>query len=315
MKGLLFICLFTSLFFSDIQAQYRSSRRPIPYSEIGLGAGAAIYLGDLAPPSQLAQSIYPLPRWSTGLSYTHHLSPHVATRASFTWIRLTGDDYTYNKDDPYQRPIQFQRNLHFRNDVKELALSGIYQFKPETIHADQRPALTPYLMLGVAVIAHNPKALLPTSVADRATSGWVALQPLGTEGQGQPGYSKPYPLITLAIPAGAGLRWRLTERLNLATEVTIRYTFTDYLDDVGGLYPNRSDLHNPQSNLLSDRRFENTAARTGEDRTALLTTLINVPTNVRRGTIGNDLYLTIQASIHYLLTASIKCPPHRQKNY
>ncbi|GAB2550531.1 hypothetical protein GCM10027085_46910 [Spirosoma aerophilum] len=226
-------------------------------------------------------------------------------------MRLIGDDYTYNEADPNLHPIQFQRNLHFRNDVKELAVSGVYQFKPETIHANKRPALTPYLTLGVAVIAHNPKALLPTNVAERETSGWVSLQPLGTEGQGQPGYSKPYPLITLAIPAGAGLRWRLAERLNLAAEVNVRYTFTDYLDDVGGMYPNPKDLPNPQSKLLSDRRFENTAARTGDDRTSLLTTLINVPNDVRRGAVGNDFYVTAQLSIHYLLLASIKCPPHR----
>ncbi|ADB41085.1 DUF6089 family protein [Spirosoma linguale] len=296
---------------TNVRAQYRVRHSLIPYSEVGIGAGSAIYRGDLAPISQLVQPIAPLPRWNIGLHYTRHLTPYFSARASFTWIRLVGDDYTYNKDNPNRNPVQFHRNLHFRNDLKELAVSGIYQFRPETPRPDQRPFLTPYLTLGLALVAHNPQARIPTRLSGDGLGEWTDLQPLGTEGQGQPGYAKPYSLITLAIPVGMGLRWKLNQRLNVSAELSFRYTFTDYLDDVSGLYPNKSDLSNEQAAVLSDRRYEATDARTGQSRTYELASLTSVSTNVRRGLPGNDIYILTQLAVHYLIPTSIKCPDWR----
>lgn len=307
---LLLTTLFPALLcLTNVQAQRRGNSQFIPYSEVGLGGGASIYLGELSPASQAFQSFSLLPRWNLGGSFIRHLSPHFSARAAFSVVRLAGDDYSFNKDEPNLHPIQFQRNLHFRNDLKEFAISGIYQFNSEGRKPNQRPTVTPYLTLGVALVAHNPKARMPVN-ADGSLGDWVALQPLGTEGQGQPGYAKPYSLLTVAIPAGAGMRWQITESLNLAAEIGFRYTFTDYLDDVGGLYPNPSDLSNALSATFADRRNEVIAARTGNDRTAALNTLYAVPTEVRRGLAGNDYYLLTQISIHYVLPGrGIKCPP------
>ncbi|MVM41945.1 hypothetical protein GO730_36940 [Spirosoma sp. HMF3257] len=296
----------------NAQAQRRANSQFIPFSEVGLGGGSSFYLGELSPPSQAFQSFSFLPRWNLGGSFTRHFNPHFSARASLMVIRLAGDDYSFNKDEPNLHPIQFQRNLHFRNDLKELALSGLYQFIPEGRRTNQRPSFTPYLTLGVALVAHNPKARAPVN-ADGSLADWVALQPLGTEGQGLPGYAKPYSLLTVAIPAGAGLRWQLTESLNLAAEISFRYTFTDYLDDISGLYPNPGDLPSGLSTTFSDRRAEPIAARTGDDRTKALSTLYAVPTEVRRGLAGNDYYILTQLSIHYLIPPSIiKCPVFRR---
>ncbi|GAB3028948.1 DUF6089 family protein [Spirosoma pulveris] len=297
----------------EVQAQRRIRQYAIPYSEIGLGAGSSIYRGDLAPISQLVQRIAPLPRWNVGLNYIRHLTPYFSARASFTWVRLVGDDYTYTKDNPNLYPIQFQRNLHFRNDLKEVAVSGIYQLYPETTRPSQRPSLTPYATLGLAVVAHNPQARLPTRLSGDGLGDWTDLQPMGTEGQGQPGYAKPYPLITLAIPVGVGLRWKLNKSLNLSAELSFRYTFTDYLDDVSGLYPNKSDLSSEQAAMLSDRRNEATDARTGQSRTYELSTLTNVATNVRRGLPGNDLYILTHLAVHYLIPTPVKCFTNNHK--
>ncbi|QMW05153.1 hypothetical protein [Spirosoma foliorum] len=296
----------------NVQAQRRGNSQFIPFSEVGIAGGASFYLGELAPPNQAFQSFSLSPRWNVGGSFTRHLTPSFSARASLTLIRLAGDDYTFNKDEPNGHPAQFQRNLHFRNDLKELALSGIYQFIPEGRRPNQRPAFTPYLTLGVALVAHNPKARTPVN-ADGSLGDWVALQPLGTEGQGQPGYAKPYSLLTAAIPVGAGMRWQLTESLNLAAELSFRYTFTDYLDDVSGFYPNPGDLPSALSATMSDRRAEPIAARTGDDRTKALSTLYAVSPDVRRGLPGNDFYILAQLSIHYLIPPSvIKCPTFRR---
>ncbi|HYE56023.1 MAG TPA: DUF6089 family protein, partial [Chitinophagaceae bacterium] len=64
------------------------------------------------------------------------------------------------------------------------------------------------------------------------------LQPLGTEGQGLAEYPdrKPYKRTQFAIPFGAGLRVRVSDKVTLAYEFGLRKTFTDYLDDVSTTY-------------------------------------------------------------------------------
>jgi hypothetical protein len=72
---------------------------------------------------------------------------------------------------------------------------------------------------------------------------WVDLQPLGTEGQrvllqeeDTNNKIKPYNRIQVAIPFGIGFRFRLSTKLDISSEFSFRYSFTDYLDDVSGNY-------------------------------------------------------------------------------
>jgi hypothetical protein len=62
------------------------------------------------------------------------------------------------------------------------------------------------------------------------------LQSLGTEGQGIEGQMDPYSLVSVAIPFGIGLKWNVGKYVSLGAEWGMRYTFTDYLDDVSGVY-------------------------------------------------------------------------------
>ena len=58
----------------------------------------------------------------------------------------------------------------------------------------------------------------------------VALQPLQTEGVS-------YGLWNVTIPTGIGFRFNVKCNWAIRLEMTYRWTFTDYLDDVSGLYP------------------------------------------------------------------------------
>jgi opacity protein-like surface antigen len=315
-------------------AQYRQNPHFLPYSTVSFGGGTSTYFGDLAGYSQPIKSLLTLPRWNVGASYARQFTPRLGARVSFTWARITGDDYTFSQSDPIKFAPQYVRNLHFRNDLKEFAIVGTYDFIPGSRTPRERPKVTPYLLAGVALLAHNPQALTSlTAVSgatpDRSGQQWVSLQLLGTEGQGQPGYEKPYSLITVAIPVGLGVRYALNESWSISAEIRATPTFSDYLDDVGGNYPNPADLPNPLSQDFSNRAFisgaggvaikEPFAARTGDSRLDGINQIAGAFPSfdpfTQRGGGGRiplrDSYLLTSFHIQYIIPTKIKCPPIR----
>ena len=76
------------------------------------------------------------------------------------------------------------------------------------------------------------------------------LQPLKTEGQ-----KKPYSLNQIVIPLGIGVKMNITHHLSLSIEYGIRKTFTDFLDDVSGLYADPVIVQSPTGTEIniSDR--------------------------------------------------------------
>lgn len=298
----------------------------IPYSTVSLGVGSSHYYGDLAGYRQLIRSTFIMPRWNAGIGYTRQFTPNFAARAMFTWVRIAGDDYTFNRNNLKNNLVQYGRNLHFRNDVKEFAITGLYNFVADGRNPNERAKLTPYVFAGLALIAHSPEARSPYQEGGTDSQRWTKLQPLHTEGQGQPGYAKPYSLVTLAIPAGVGVRYRLNESFNLAFEVGYRYTFTDYLDDAGGNYPADGVLTGLAAQM-SDRRQEKYAARylkplkdryqtlidmynsgSDEDRRAIGFALEENPVRGGKGLL-RDGYITTSFQIQYVIPSRIKCPP------
>ncbi len=283
-----------------------------PYSSVGFGLGTASYYGELSPIADPVNSTFKLIRWNVTANYTRHFTPRFSGRASLTLARLSGDDYTFSKGRP-QFDGQFLRNLHFRNDVKELAITGILNILPEGRNAFDRPFFVPYLFGGVAVFAHNPKARTPIDAGNE----WVALQPLGTEGQGLSGGAKPYSLVSAALPVGIGFRFRFNRNWDISAEAGMRFTLTDYIDDVGGLYPSNPDeLANSTAMMVSNRTLEPTAARKGGDRLSDLQRIAGenggtLPLSNARGGGKKDLYLLTAIHVNYIIAPKIKCPPLR----
>ena len=90
---------------------------------------------------------------------------------------------------------------------------------------------------------------------------WVELQPLGTEGQGtilkdiNGEVEKYYSRNQIVIPFGIGLKMNISHHLSFSLEYGMRKTFTDYFDDVSGLYPDLELLAavNPVAAQMSDK--------------------------------------------------------------
>src|SRR5690606_26031251 len=67
-------------------------------------------------------------------------------------------------------------------------------------------------------------------------NAWVSLKPLRTEGQGLPGGPEEYDNIQICIPMGVGVRKVFSKEWSAGLEVQFTKTFTDYIDDVSGVY-------------------------------------------------------------------------------
>lgn len=138
------------------------------------------------------------------------------------------------------------RNLSFSTTIWEAGL--IEEINIIGFHSGTDRFFSPYLFGGVAVFHYNPKTVYFGQV--------VELQPLGTEGQGIPGYAGEYSLFQVAIPIGGGLKLGLGGDATLSVELGGRKLFTDYLDDVSGPYVDSRILligNGPLASALGNR--------------------------------------------------------------
>ena len=192
-------------------------------TEVGLIFGTSAYTGDLTPNTNM---------FSTGENHAalgifvrKDLNRFTSARATFTFGKISGDDAKAT-DAGLQA-----RNLSFQSNLMELSLVG--EINPLGTNSTGRK-LQPYLYGGIAVFHFKPEA--------NYNGQLTKLQPLGTEGQGMDGFGSKYKLTQISIPLGVGVKYRITERINLGFDVGLRKTFTDYLDDVSGSYVNYNDL-------------------------------------------------------------------------
>lgn len=209
------------------------------------GVGISTYLGDLQDPGNYFDSKLNI---TGGLQY--FVLPNVSVRTDITFFQLRGDD---SKSESNSRA---KRNLSFVSNNIELDLLGTYQLKPNGTRYYQRSNVNFYGIAGVGLLFSNPTAEL--------NGKRYALQPLQTEGVK---YSK----FNIVLPVGGGIRFKAGPFLNIGIEGIYRKTFTDYLDDVSTVHPDKStwDPTSPRF-LLSDRKPElglspyETGAKRGE---------------------------------------------------
>jgi hypothetical protein len=208
--------------------------------EAGLNFGPSFFLGDLGgnygkgrpflkdlnlEETKLVKgafiSVYPAD-W-IGFRIAGNLTP---LSAEDKIINTGGEHETYRKE----------RNLDFKTNVWELYTAvELYPTMMFAKYEDYDPRLKPYGFVGIGVFHFNPKGSLTSANGNKT---WYDLQPLRTEGQGMKEYpgKKQYSLTQLNIPMGFGLKYQLSPRVNIGTELLYRKTFTDYIDDVSTTY-------------------------------------------------------------------------------
>lgn len=189
---------------------------------IDLFGGFSNYTGDLQEKRFTTEQA----KGAVGIGARYDLSNHFSIRTNLTYAALAAND-KYNRQADLRA-----RNLSFQTKITEGNLLLDYNILNLNYHK-----LTPYVFGGVAVFHYNPYAY--DSLGNK-----TYLKPLSTEGEGLAAYPnrKPYSLTQLAIPFGAGIRWRFTDNITLSYEIGLRKTFTDYLDDVSTTYVDQTVL-------------------------------------------------------------------------
>lgn len=339
------LVVFASGYFAQAQTGLFKGSPGDFYTSAGIGGGSAHYIGDLTSLRYAYYVPYTNVRWNGTAHYTKYLNENFGARVSFTWARLYGDDFIYSKRNFDKMYKSYIRNLHFRNDIQEFTIAGIWNLKKRYGNANQpREKFMPYFSAGLGLINHNPKAMQPIGSGSIMNDGWIPLKPLNTAGQGLPTVNKkPYSLIAPVIPLAIGFRMRIAQNLDLGFEAGYRVAFTDYLDDVGNdNYPDLADLASNYGNAAADfsyRAGEDVHAVSGQSRIVdfvrayeltpntpanptatpdndALSIYDPAASNVVRGGGSQfyhrlDMYLTTQITINYVLSNRVKCPTPR----
>jgi hypothetical protein len=189
-------------------------------SEIGIFLGASYYTGDLNPGGHFNRFTRP----AAGGLYRMNFNQRFAAKAIASIGSIEADD-AYSNNDQIRN-----RNLSFRSKIYEFAVEEEFNFLPFAIGNKKTFISTPYVFGGLAVFHFNPEGMYQ--------GRWYNLQPLGTEGQGSAFSSqKPYSLTQFSIPFGVGIKINTAKFVGINFEWGVRKTFTDYLDDVSGNYP------------------------------------------------------------------------------
>ncbi len=244
-KYLILLTLVLSVFKANAQKQSY-----VQEGEFGISAGAAHYFGDLNPSAHLNR-----PKIALGAFFRKQFTDYVALRVSAHYAQLGYSDI-YNTKNAYE----LRRNLSFNTNIWELAVQGdfnFFRFQPGTLDY----SFTPYVTFGIGAFSYDPYAYYQGQK--------VYLRPLGTEGQGYAGYPKPYGTMAICAPLGVGVKYNINEKVNIGFEVVYRFTTTDYIDDVSGMYPDPAIFPklpngNPSlAEIMSDRSNETGPTKIG----------------------------------------------------
>ena len=189
--------------------------------EVGPHAGVSFYMGDINPAKLFAQPDLEYggvvrfnwdSRWSFRFDYAH-----VTVKASDEVIKW--------------RP---ERDLNFLSKINDFSLGAEFNFL-EYYTGNPKRNVSPYIFGGISVFQYTAY----TQVGDEL----VDLSDHATEGPVDPNakwyekmFGKTSP-VGVSIPFGFGVKFSLSKHMAGTVEWRMQKTFTDYLDDVCGVYP------------------------------------------------------------------------------
>jgi hypothetical protein len=214
------------------------------------GLGASNFLGDLGGRDRVGSDfIWDLEPTKTNFAATfnhlYYLGRKVALRSNITYAKISADDKLTKEPSRNNRNLNFQSHIWEASMVLEFQLKkerrgNVYSLKSSTGRrlGLKSSGIGVYGVAGIGVVRFNPKSRDQNGVM-------TALKPLHTEGQGitynHPFWGlvegpKQYSGYSVVIPIGAGLKFPVSRDVGIKVELTHRFTFTDYMDDVSGVY-------------------------------------------------------------------------------
>jgi len=187
-------------------------------SELGVGIGGLNYRGELAPSYQFKNN-----RPALTVFYRKDVSVPITLRGGITAGLLRADDGNVTGENGNTQPLPAYRQANMKGSLLEV--SGVLEYNFFDYHnRKDKIHFTPYVFIGIAGYYANTttKTTNGALVADLNRSG----SSLG-----------------IAVPAGVGVKYRLSPRWNLGLEVGARKLFTDELDHISKQSPLISNSH------------------------------------------------------------------------
>lgn len=254
--SVLYFLLLLSIGAIKAQGFYNKNAWRAKKVELTGGIGASNFLGDLGGRDRVGSNFiwdleFVKTRYVAHITYQYYLAEKIAIRPSFYFARVAGDDALT------QERFRNHRNLNFTSNLYEFSITGEYQFIKEKIGniygvktstgkklGLKSMAIGTYVSAGIGVVMFNPKGIGPNGAR-------VALRKLSTEGQGLPGGPKNYKRATIVLPLGVGFRKSLDKTTGIKLELSHRFTFSDYIDDVSTNYYDNSLIRNAKGDVAA----------------------------------------------------------------
>jgi hypothetical protein len=240
MQKLIVLVLIVSLLpiFSHAQKWKRQRK------EYSFGIGATNFLGDLGGRDQVGTNgfmdfEYKATRFGLGLGYRYQLGKDWYVKGNFYYVLVSGDD------DLTKEPARARRELNFKSHILELSGQLEYMLvKQKSGHLYRLRGVRGKSWFRFEIYALGGIGGIWFSPYGERNGSWHKLRPLHTEGQGLPGGPSQYKGFTVVIPYGIGIRRNLGGSArsrhfgswSISLELTMRKTFSDYIDDVSTYY-------------------------------------------------------------------------------
>lgn len=234
----LILTIFMLPIFSHAQ---KWKRQRVEYS---FGLGATNFLGDLGGRNQQGTDFimdfeYKATRYAASLGYRYQIGKDWYLKGNLLYALVSGND------NLTQEPARARRKLKFKSHVVELSAQLEYMlikqksghlYRLRGVRGKRWFRFEVYLLGGIGGIWYDPQS--------ERNGKWFRLNPMNTEGQGLPGGPKDYSGFTAVVPYGIGIRRNLSGGArsrhfgswSLSLELTMRKTFSDYIDDVSTTY-------------------------------------------------------------------------------
>jgi hypothetical protein len=237
-KLILLLILVLSPIFSQAQ---KWKRQRVEYS---FGLGASNFLGDLGGRDQVGTNFVQdfelkATRYAVEVGYRYQIGRDFYLKGNLNYIKVSGGD------NLTKEPYRAARKLDFKSNMIELSGQFEYKFikqkaghlyKLRGVRGTKWFRFEVYALAGVGALWYDPKG--------ERDGKWYRLAPLNTEGQGLPGGPKDYSQFTVVVPYGLGFRRTFGGYAksmqygswSISLELTMRKTFSDYIDDVSTYY-------------------------------------------------------------------------------
>ena len=224
--------------------------------EVGPHVGLSYYMGDLNPTMPFAQA-----QLQYGGLVRFNYDNRWTFRFDYSRATVTASDEVIK-----WRP---ERGLNFTSRINDFSLVAEFNFI-EYYTGNPKKNVSPYIFGGISVFQYTAFATVGDQLID--------LSDYATEGPVDPNekwYRKMFgktSSIGVSIPFGMGLKFALSRHMAGTVEWRMQKTFTDYLDDVATVYPERNqhavytaedgttyDLTDPTGNYIAGQQRGNSA--------------------------------------------------------